>query len=362
MTMKKRDIIFPVGTYLGVPYFKPPVGFDEETCLIKLAERTALNREELRRLPEEKRYPEEHISASFIYAHPPDYYGIPMLHASADDWSKTFRQLKSMRIDTVIFQAALWRGLNECFYRSRRFKDMTCFGVLENMFAAAELENMHVFLGGYGSDAGWKEHLTREEMAEELECHRSCFEELYSLGKFDGMYFPSETAFSGRRLPEKELRMRGLYRNFADMVKNKDSKLKIIVSPATMHDPAENEMFKDFWSAVLETTGIDILMPQDCIGNSCSRLAWMDTQWKAWKEVAGWQNIQLWSNTELFERRGYRPENNFYPASPERVAAQLDLTAPYVSRHCCWEAMYFTSDATGEEGKRLQQFMISGKF
>jgi len=104
------------------------------------------------------------------------------------------------------------------------------------------------------------------------------------------------------------------------------------------------------------------VMPQDCIGNACSSLGRMDAQWKAWKEVASAQKMTLWSHTEIFERRGYRPEHNLYPASPERVAAQLALTAPYVSRHCCWEALYFTSDIAGMEGRRLREFMETGKF
>jgi len=252
--------------------------------------------------------------------------------------------------------------LNACFYYSKHFADLTQYGVLERMLEAASDEKMHVFLGGYGSVAGWKEHFSQAELEQELAHHRTCFKEIYSLGHIDGMYFPSETAFTNKRLPEKEKRMNILYRNFSDMVKEQDDKLKIIVSPATMHLPTQNEMFKDFWNSVLTNSGVDIVMPQDCIGNTCSRLSYLDEQWKAWKTVTDAQNMTLWSHTEVFERRGYRPEHNLYPASPERIAAQLTLTAPYVSRHCCWEAQYFTADAAGMEGKTLREFMETGKF
>ena len=351
------EVIFPVGMQGGVPYFMPPVGFDESSSLAKLISVNDANTDEINQIPLESMPLTSHTTASFIYAHPPDYHGIPMLTASVGAWKNVFRRFREMRIDTVIFQAALWRELGECFYHSKCFNKLTCYGVLERMFAAAEEENMRVFLGGYGSVTGWKEHFTEAELTAEMEYHRICFEELYRIGRISGMYFPAETAFDGRRLPEKEQRMRTLYRNFSDMVKSKDSSLKIIVSPATMHSPDKNEMFKDFWNSVLESSNINILLPQDCIGNACSKLSHMTEQWKAWKEIADLHKIDLWSHIEIFERRGYRPDHNLYPAAPERVASQLALTAPYVSGYCYWEALYFTSDEAGMEGKRLRQFL-----
>ncbi len=354
------EIFFPVGRHRGIPYFMPPEGFDESSSLADLVAINEANTDEINQIPLNPATPTFPVTASFIYAHPPDYYGLPMLNAAVGAWKKAFRRFREMHIDTVIFQAALWRELGECFYRSKHFSNLTCYGVLERMFAAAEEENMRVFLGGYGSVAGWKKHFTDSDLAAELQNHRFCFEELCRIGKISGMYFPSETAFEGQRLPEKERRMRTLYRNFSDMVKSKDAGLKILVSPATMHSPDKNEMFKDFWNSVLESSNVDILLPQDCIGNTCSKLSYMPEQWKAWKEIADSHQIDLWSHLEIFERRGYRPDHNLYPATPERVAAQIAQTAPFVSRFCCWEALYFTSDEAGREGKKLRQFLTNG--
>ena len=100
-------------------------------------------------------------------------------------------------------------------------------------------------------------------------------------------------------------------------------------------------------------------MPQDSIGTGLSRISQMSAQWRDWKAVADAQKMQLWSHTEIFERRGYRPEDNMYPAPVERVAVQLALAAPYVERHCCWEALCFASDDCGEEGQKLRLFMTS---
>ena len=357
----QKEVIFPVGRYREVPYFQPPVGFNETESLKHLTGTNLRIAEELRHLPEKLRHPANRISVSFIYALAPDYYGMPMRNAPVSAWQEIFRRFKTMQIDTVIFQAALWKELGECFYRTGHFRDLTAFPVLERMFEAADAEGMHVYLGGYGSVAGWKEHFSPAELAAEMECYRVCFEELYRLGRIDGMYFPSETAFKETRQPKKEQRMKTLYRKFSDIVKNRNPALKIIASPATQHNPADNEMFKDFWNAILDGAGIDILMPQDCIGNGGTCLSYLDSQWKAWKEIADQQKITLWSNTEIFERRGFRPEYNIFPASPERVAAQLALTDPYVSRHCCWEAQYLTSDEAGAEGIRLRKFLQSGR-
>lgn len=351
------EVIFPIGMYCGVPYFMPPEGFDESTAMKALYEVNDANAFTLGKLPEAKRTPVTRITASFVYAQPPDYHGLPMLYASVPIWREVFLRFRKMHIVSVIFQAALWQELGACFYRSQAFSSMKCYGVLERMMEAAEAENIQVYLGGYGSVTGWKEHFSETEMKAELECHRKCFEEISRIGRIRGMYFPAETAFSGRRQPEKEKRMNFLYRYFSDMVKGHDPSLRIITSPATRYIPDKMELFQEFWASILKNSNIDILMPQDSIGTGKNRIAAMDSQWKAWKSVADCQGIDLWSHTEIFERRGYRPEHNLYPASPERVAAQLALTEPYVSRHCCWEALYFTSDDAGPEAVRLRKFM-----
>lgn len=352
--MSDKTNPFPIGPCDDFQIYLPPDDMDEESAAPRIRKFNDSNIEFVKnfKLPSER----THIKTSFVYAHPADYRGNPMVHASAADWRKTLQNLKAKGIDSVIFQSALWREINECFYMSENFKDMKCNPVIENLVEAAELENIKVYLGGYGSVAGWRETFSETELKKELAEHKRCFDELKKFTSVAGFYFPSETSFKDSRMPEKEKRMNYLYRGFSDMVKDFNSDLKVITSPATMHRVDKTEIFKDFWNAILENSHIDILMPQDSIGTVCSYLHEMDTQWKSWKEVAGNNNIELWSHTEIFERRSYFQKVNLYPASPDRIAVQLALTAPYVTNHACWEMLYFADPASGAEGGILDDY------
>ncbi len=351
---EEDPVIFPVDEIDGIPWFAPPVGFDEAKSLRRVIEVCNANAEYLGTLDLK---PECHLDASFIYAHPADYKGMPMLNASSREWKGVFSRFKEMGIGTVIFQASLWRELNECYYKSERYSFLKCYSVLERMFEAAEAENMEVFLGGYGSVAGWKNNMSRDALMQELAEHRACFGEIRKLGKISGMYFPSETSFTDRRLPEREARMKILYNGFAEMVKEYDSSLKVIVSPATQHDPADNAMFMDFWNAILQDTKVDILMPQDSVGTNGCLVKDIPAIWPAWKTVADANGVELWGHVEIFERRGYTKRVGLYPASPERVSAQMALSRPFVKKRCCWEAQYLASEAAGPEGVRLLEFL-----
>lgn len=356
--MKEKEMPFPLGKIDDFRVYLPPEDLDEKTAMLQVRQFNDANRSFAEKFNCSGETPR--ISASFVYAHPADYRGKPMLHADVSAWRTELQRLKDMHIDSVIFQAALWRELNECFYRSKSYSFMKQYPVAETLLEAAEQEKIRVYLGGYGSVAGWTEHFSEEELKEEIAEHRRCFQELKDFPSVAGFYFPCETSYVDRRLPEKEHRMHILYRNFSDMVKSCNPNLKIIISPATMHRPEHNPEFIEFWNAILEDTQIDILMPQDCIGNCCSHLEEIPAQWQAWKKIADENKMKLWSHTELFERRSFYEPVNLYPASPRRVAAQLALTAPYAERHCCWEALYFASADAGEEGVILEKYLGSG--
>ena len=349
----RKEVTFPTGHVDGVPYFMPPPDLDREGSLAELRNRNEHNIRIAKTIAPD---PGKTITGSFIYAHPPDYRGLSMLNAPAADWRKVFRRLKQMSMDTVIFQAALWSELNECYYHSEFFSRMTPHKVLENMFEAAEQENMQVFLGGYGSCSGWQKNFSATEMKCELENHRKCFEEIRRIGKIAGMYFPAETAFDGKREPRKEKRMHDLYRYYSAMIKDADAGLKVLISPVSRDFRGREKVFQEFWRNILEKSGVDILIPQDSVGGG-NPLERLPALWKAWKECADGLLIDLWANIELFERQGYEPKTNLVPADPVRVKAQIALAAPFVTKMVCWEALYFASDAAGRRGTALRKML-----
>lgn len=355
--MSDSNIQFPLEAVDDFKIYLPGEGFDFAANNANIIQINEDNRKELKKkiAPTNNR-----ITASFIYAHPPDYRGRPMHHASVQEWRKAFCELKEINMDTVILQAALWTELEECFYNSKYYGKFKIFPVVEKMLEAAETEKMTVYLGGYGSLVGWKEKINDAELKAEIEKHRTCFYELVKLGKIAGMYFPCETAYDGKRIPEKERRMNTLYSEFVASVKGYDPKLKVITSPATKYFPGKEDEFLAFWESVIAGTGIDILMPQDSIGTCACMLSQMENAWKLWQQVAQQEHITLWSNTEIFERYWFDRDVNLFPANPERIAHQLALCSPYVEKHGCWEALYFASEYSGDGGVLLRDY-LTGK-
>ena len=301
------------------------------------------------------------ITGTFIYAHAPDYHGRPMLDANTDDWLCLFNHFKTLGMDTLCFQAALWNELNECYYTSAYFRDMLQFHVLEPMIQAAEMANMSLYLGGYGSVSGWSNSTDPATWKQEMKRHRICFPEISHLGRIDGFYFPCETAYLGKRNPKQEEKMHFLYKEFVSMVKEENSSRKVICSPGTKYFPGKEDEFAESWMAILEGVGMDILMPQDSVGTCSCPLIYSEKLWKRWHRISRQAGCRLWGNIELFERKSFTEEINLIPALPKRVAAQITNIAPFVEKLCCWEAGYFASDKAGVKGIRLKSFLEKSK-
>jgi len=301
--------------------------------------------------------PQKRITGTFICAHAPDYYGRPMLRESVADWEAMFHRFKENGVDTVIFQAALWAELEECYYETLIFPKFKRFRVIENMLEAAANESMDVYLGNYGSVLGWANKFDDQIIAEEMKKHRLCFEELRNLGKVKGFYFPCESAFMGRRDLRQERKINTLYRHFSDMVKGSDTSLEIISSPGTKYFPNCEEAFVDSWNASLENVHLDIMMPQDSVGCGGCTLDVQPLMWSLWSKICNQNSCKLWGNIELFERRSFTEKVNLYPASPTRIAHQINQVGQYAAKLCCWEMQYFPTADAGEEGLTLAEFL-----
>ena len=283
------------------------------------------------------------ITGSFIYAHPPDYRGNPMLNAGIAEWKRMFQEFVASGIDTVVFQAALWQELNECYYNSKVFTEYKTWDVIEPMLQAAKHYGLNVFLGGYGSIIGWREQLSATDLKLEIKRHLTCYQELLEFqDQFDGFYFPCETAYIGHRLLEKEKQLNHLHRTIFTELKNIAPDHLILISPGTKYFPDTQDEFKEAWSTMLDNVPLDIIAPQDSIGTCGNALATQSRTYQNWKDVTTKTGTRLWGNIELFQRTSFKKTDNFVTAAPNRVQAQLSNASPFVEKIICWEAMYFT--------------------
>ena len=316
-----------------------------------IAESNALNAEFISAnpLPE----PEMKISGTFICGHAPDYIDINMVDANVEAWDRLFARLRSYGVDTVFFQSALWAELNECYYRSKAFTNMRQYSTIENMLGSAEKAGIDVFLGGYGTISGQTANMTQDEIADEMAKYEICLKEISQLGKLKGFYFPSETAFEGKRDPEKEQKMNNLFKAFCSNVKKLVSDATLIISPYTLAFDDKDEEFVAAWSSMFDGVAMDILMPQDSIGTGCCSLPKQRKMWQLWKRVADNTDQKLWANVELFQRRSFVSNHPFDPVSLERLKHQMAHVTPYVEKICCWELISFPAHS-----KKLHDFLL----
>ena len=294
------------------------------------------------------------ITGTFISAHAPDYIGVPTVHWQIEDWRREFQTMKSYGIDTVILQSSAWKELEESYFVSETLKDFHTFNVVKPLIEAAEAENMMLFVGGFGSVAGW-DLQDKEKTAREMELHEAVLRELAMLGKkrIAGFYFPCETAFRGERRVEHETQYCQILGRFCNIARELLPGKPIIMSPSSKYFEGKDDDFIACWKNLFSVAAPDILAPQDSIGCGGSNLANQSAMWALWKKLADETGCRLWANIELFERRIFGGEDPFDAASPERVKMQLANVADYVEKCVCWEFSYFVNGkANGSEKLR----------
>jgi hypothetical protein len=302
--------------------------------------------------------PKMPITGTFVYPHPPNYRGRPMHHYTVRDWARLMRDLKIVGMDTIILQASVWNELEECYYPSTHFSNHKQWNVVEPMLEAADAAGMTVYLGGYGSVTGWKEHLTQADIDQEKQNQIACFRELLKYRDvFDGIYFVPETAFTGERDHEKEKFLNEVYREYCSTVKAEAPDKKILMSPATKYHAGKMCEMTESWLAILENVPLDIMAPQDSIGTCGNELVHQAETYKAWADICDKSGITFWSNIEIFERKDSIVGVDYnQPAATERVAAQINHAAPYAKKLICWEAPYYLFEET-EESKVLRKYL-----
>ena len=352
--------MYTITEYDGYKLFLPPAGHAERFSAQFLQNVQSNQRfaSEYSGLPLKKR-----ITGSFIYAHPPNYAGMRTLDYGVPEWHRELKRLKGFGIDTIIFQAALWNELKECYYPSRTFKEYRTWNVIEPMLEAASALELRVFLGGYGSVTCWMDKLNKQVVDSEKKRQLQCFKELLRYRKhFHGFYFSPESTYNGSRDKRRETFLHQLYGELFSEIKNQEADLQIMMSPATFHYPGKMDEMADAWNALLSGVALDILAPQDSIGCSCITLEHQREAFESWSKVARNQKLKLWTNVELFDLK--EPLGSVHArctAAPERVLAQISNAAPYVEKMITWEALFYTSPAAGAAGETLCRNIFNGQ-
>lgn len=295
------------------------------------------------------------LTGSFIYAHPPDYVGRPTMEYTKADWQQVLRELKELGLDTVVYQAAVWVEIRECYYPSKLFSNYKTWNALEPLMEAVAAEGFTLYLGGLGNMIGFDPNATAATLQADADAQLVCFRELmaYKDG-FHGFYMSPETGFPGGRQPQREQLLNGYFTAVCRGVKDLMPNLPILMSPGTYFSEGKESEITGFLQALFQGCPVDSIAPQDSIGTFGNRLPNLHRAFEIWREVCGALGIDLWVNVESFERVTVGTEQDFVAADFERLRVQLATAAQFGSKIISWEVPYFYSSLAGERGGKLR--------
>jgi hypothetical protein len=297
------------------------------------------------------------LTGTFIYAHPPDYIGRPTLDWRTDDWRALFRWLRDMGMDTVIYQAAAWREIRECYYPSRCLAEFRNWNNLDPLTEAVALEGFTLFLGGLGNLMGFDQGAGEAAFTEDRDLQLECLRELEILyqGGFHGFYMSPETGFPGRRDPAREKMLNAYYQEVCRGAKEIIGGLPILFSPATYYREDSAADIQAFLTALFQDCAVDILCPQDSIGVFGNRLSDLPASFDIWRSVCAGLKVELWVNVESFERFRAGTAQDFEAADFPRLAAQISNAGRFGRKIVSWEVPYFYSPLAGKRGEALRR-------
>ena len=122
------------------------------------------------------------------------------------------------------------------------------------------------------------------------------------------------------------------------------------------------EEYEKWWIKTLQGAGIDILMLQDGVG--CHRADIprdIPPYYGAGKQACLKTGVEFWTDLEIFDQIHCPPVDDLpldkwdaVPADIERIKAQIETTAPYVSRITCFDFTHYMSPQMGK--KQVQLF------
>lgn len=293
-------------------------------------------------------------------ANPPSKRRIEGTFIQYQDWMMSMdiaawrRELDAMRgtgIDLVIVQ---WLE-----HENKRFipADSAACDPTRVILEYADEHHMRVFLGLATTDR-WHERITYPDYLERagtlsMRLADKAWARYGRHPSLAGWYIPQELRYYDFRA-EHVAALRGFLRRQSDHCRALSGGKPVAVSPCLAQSTTP-EAFQKLFEEMLAGSGIDIIILQDGVGAN----RWekrMDTKvvpyFRALREICDEEEIELWSDIEIFRHR--TSGRGREPASIERVLAQIDAEAPFVSSFVMFDFFHYMSPLRGEEQKRFR--------
>lgn len=315
------------------------------------------------------------ITGTFIYAKPPDYEGLRTIDWSKADWMKEFLRLKAMGIEIAILQSTVVEDTEKNWYICYPISETTIqkiitinqrignlpimkTHVLPAILDAAQETNMKIHLGLFGSITGWytisSPHLVKEIQAEQIAIAKDLLAQYSNHPALAGWYISPEIMYflHGKTL---KLNMNDFLKGITSVIKSKTPTLPIGISPGSTLPKGNPEPVIQFWKNTLINSGIDLLYPQDAVGQLVYFPDKVEKLWIFWNKIANETKLKLWANCENFERASFNLPNPFISTSFPRLHWQLAAASPYVERILCWECLFFLNSKGAVDGEKLEK-------
>lgn len=313
------------------------------------------------------------LRGTFIYHRPPDYPGRDTDVWRKREWVAEFKRLQELGIDTVIYQGAIGETTTGKWYiyyplpeASRRElvsierrlgKPPVLDPRLDDVVAAAEECGLELHLGLYNVGRGWMplpdQKFIYQVCREELVVARDLAERYGQSPALNGWYISPEIFYLYHGLLRR-LDMRAFLEPICRDLKSATPRARIGISPGTYARKSHHERIKQFWLETLRDTGVDLIYPQDTVGNQFVEVDQAESVWQLWKEIAEALQIELWANCEAFTRINYSSREGCLSAAAfDCFKWQLHAASPHVSRIITWEALYFFNEPGAAGGKAL---------
>lgn len=304
-----------------------------------------------------------------------------------NEWNECFARLGEVGIDTVIMQytAQYWSDTSQFFYYNRSQNNYIQPNYQRNQveyaLKAAKQYGMQVYLGLQVAEDMWFADMSNgfnsSFLGNSANFSKTVAQELWTqfssqyAEQIAGWYLPFE-------LNNKQVSGDSLTRFINNYLKPVTTYLKslssdklIMMSPLVYHDdytlPA-NPQYLNIWKAMCnamwQETPLDIIAPQDGCGweSTCKENLgeWFealynvanDSKLKQTRENNGWGEAQIWDNAESYNMNGIdqMPVN--------RLVADMNAVAPFVSKFSSFSMHYFVPFASGNVcGTRDNNYM-----